>query len=106
MVITAGTRRLCVGLALLLCVGCAKDAQPPEAQLAPLLPEVRKIAFMGNTHFSSRTLQKQMATQDRPFFPPWKPGDLYNRPTVEADLRRLKKFYFDRGFLEGVCLEL
>jgi outer membrane protein assembly complex protein YaeT len=41
-----------------------------------------------------------MATKQRPLLPPWKRGELYNRPTVEADLRRLKKFYFDRGFLD------
>ena len=41
-----------------------------------------------------------MATKQRPLIPPWKRGEPYNPPTVEADLLRLKKFYFDRGFLD------
>jgi outer membrane protein assembly complex protein YaeT len=41
-----------------------------------------------------------MATKQRPLIPPWGKGESYNPPTLEADLRRLKKFYFDRGFLE------
>jgi outer membrane protein insertion porin family/translocation and assembly module TamA len=41
-----------------------------------------------------------MATKQRPLIPPWKRGEFYNPPTVEADLRRLKKFYFDHGFLD------
>ena len=57
------------------------------------------MTFTGNTHFSSRTLRKQMVTQPRPLLPPWKRGEPYNPPTVQEDLRRLKKFYFDRGFL-------
>jgi outer membrane protein insertion porin family/translocation and assembly module TamA len=41
-----------------------------------------------------------MATKQRPLLPPWKRGEPYNPPTVEEDLQRLKKFYFDRGFLD------
>jgi outer membrane protein assembly complex protein YaeT len=41
-----------------------------------------------------------MATKQRPLLPPWKRGEPYNPPTLDADLLRLKKFYFDRGFLE------
>ena len=40
-----------------------------------------------------------MATVQRPFFPPWKRGEAYNRPTLDEDLLRLRKYYFDRGFL-------
>lgn len=72
----------------------------PEAEPTPPLTEVASITFVGNRQFSSSTLRKQMATQERPLFPPWKRGEPYNAPTLEDDLQRLKKYYFDRGFLE------
>src|SRR4030095_5736149 len=58
------------------------------------------ITFKGNTHFSSSTLRKLMATQQRPLLPPWGRGEPYNPPTLDADPPRLKKHYFDHGFLE------
>jgi outer membrane protein assembly complex protein YaeT len=61
---------------------------------------VRQITFRGNTQFSSRELRKAMVTQQRPLLPPWKRGEQYNPPTLQTDLQRVKKFYFDRGFLD------
>ena len=78
-------------------------AQVPQPERAQPFPEVAHIAFTGNTHFSSSTLRKVMATKQRPLFPPWGHGESYNPPTLEADLLRLKKFYFDRGFLEATA---
>ena len=74
----------------------------PEAESLQPFPEVRQITLTGNTHFSSGTLRKLMVTQQRPLLPPWKRGDPYNPPTLDADLLRLKKFYFDHGFLECI----
>jgi outer membrane protein insertion porin family/translocation and assembly module TamA len=65
------------------------------------LPEVKRITFEGNTHFSDAQLRSVMVTKPPPILPPWKRGEPYNRPTVNADLRRVKKFYFDRGFLDA-----
>ena len=86
---------------LLLHAACA-SRQPtvPKAEDTQVFPEVRQITFQGNTHFSSGTLRKLMATQQRPLFPPWRRGEPYNPPTLDADLLRLKKHYFDHGFLE------
>jgi outer membrane protein assembly complex protein YaeT len=78
----------------------AKEPKLAEPEPAVPLPEVTRIVLQGNTTFGSRELRKVMATKQRPLFPPWKRGEPYNPPTVEADLRRLKKFYFDRGFLD------
>jgi outer membrane protein insertion porin family len=80
--------------------GTAQTPGDAATQDTPPLQEVAKITFVGNTRFSSRTLRKQMATQQRPLLPPWKRGEPYNAPTVEDDLQRIKKYYFDRGFLE------
>jgi outer membrane protein insertion porin family/translocation and assembly module TamA len=86
---------------LLICAACAaKEPKPIEPEPAVPLPEVTRIVLQGNTTFGSGALRKVMATKQRPLFPPWKRGEPYNPPTVEADLRRLKKFYFDRGFLD------
>jgi outer membrane protein assembly complex protein YaeT len=63
---------------------------------------VRQITFRGNTQFSRRELLQEMITKQRPLLPPWKRGEPYNPPTLQADLQRLKKFYFDRGFLDTV----
>lgn len=93
--------RLLLLLLISLSAACATlKAQVPEAERPEPLPEVDRITFIGNTHFSSSTLRGVMATQQRPFFPPWRRGEPYNPPTLEADLLRLQKFYFDRGFLE------
>jgi outer membrane protein insertion porin family/translocation and assembly module TamA len=66
-------------------------------------PEVKKLTFTGNKEFSSRTLRQAMATKPRPLLPPWKHGDAYNPPTLETDLLRLQKYYFDRGFLDATA---
>jgi outer membrane protein assembly complex protein YaeT len=101
---TAAHHRRVIIMALFLCVciGCSKTPQPPEPEVDLPLPEVKEIRIMGNTHFSSRSLRREMATKTAPFYLPWKKGEPYNPPTVEADLKRLQKYYFDRGYLHTV----
>jgi outer membrane protein assembly complex protein YaeT len=100
------TRALCraglVILWLLACLACARKAPqlPPGEAPAPF-PEVARITFQGNTAFGSGALRKIMATKQRPVLPPWRRGGPYNPPTLEADLLRLKKLYFDAGYLEA-----
>lgn len=60
------------------------------------LPAVAKITFRGNEHFHSIFLRAVMAT---------KHGGWYHPPTLQDDLLRLRKFYFDRGFLETTAHE-
>jgi outer membrane protein assembly complex protein YaeT len=72
----------------------------PKTEDTQVFPEVRQITFQGNTHFSSGALRKLMATKQRPLLPPWGHGEPYNPPTLDADLLRIKKHYFDNGFLE------
>jgi outer membrane protein assembly complex protein YaeT len=92
---------LLIGLVLVVCTGCAligQKAPAPEATLP--LPEVKEITFTGNTHFSSGDLLGEMATKPRPFLQFWKSGEPYNPPTLQDDLLRIRKFYFEHGFLE------
>ncbi|MDH3599443.1 MAG: hypothetical protein OEU26_07350, partial [Candidatus Tectomicrobia bacterium] len=91
-----------LALFLFACIGCSKTPQPPETEFDLPLPEVKEIRITGNTQFSSRTLRGEMATKTAPFYLPWKEGEPYNRPTVEVDLKRLQKYYFDRGYLNTV----
>ena len=78
------------------------------SQNAPLLeteppsdfPEVRGIVFVDNKTFGSAKLRKAMATQQRSLLSPWKRGSDYNPATVDDDLLRLQKYYFDRGYLD------
>ena len=94
-------RYWCLGVCLLACAACAaKEPKLVDTEPDAPLPEVTRIVLQGNTTFGSGELRKAMATKQRPLLPPWKRGEPYNPPTVEADLRRLKKFYFDRGFLD------
>ncbi len=86
---------------LLIIAGCAaRQTEVQDEDQALALPEVRKVRFEGNNQFSAGALRKALASKPRPFFPPWKRGETYNRPTLEADLKRLQKYYFDRGFLK------
>jgi len=80
--------------------GCAtQETKPPDIELESSLPEVRKISFNGNEQFSAWALRGVMSTKPRPFLQPWAKGEPYNSTTLEEDLLRLRKFYFDRGFL-------
>jgi outer membrane protein insertion porin family len=81
-------------------MGCAARQAEVQGQDQGLpLPEVRKVTFEGNNEFSAGTLRKAIASKPRPFFPPWKRGEPFNESTLEEDLQRIKKYYFDRGFL-------
>jgi len=91
---------LILGCILLNAACASRQPTVPQAEDTQVFPEVRRITFKGNIHFSSSTLRKLMATQQRPLLPPWRRGEPYNPPTLDADLLRLKKHYFDRGFLE------
>jgi outer membrane protein assembly complex protein YaeT len=88
-----------VSLVLTACAARRTEVQDANADLD--LPEVRQILFTGNHTFGARALHSAMASKQRPFFPPWKRGEAFNRPTLDADLLRLKKYYFDRGFLQA-----
>jgi outer membrane protein assembly complex protein YaeT len=92
---------LVFGCILLNAACAARQPAVPKTEDTQVFPEVRQITFQGNTHFSSGTLRKLIATQQRPLLPPWGRGEPYNPPTLDADLLRLKKHYFDHGFLES-----
>ncbi|HSF33422.1 MAG TPA: outer membrane protein assembly factor BamA [Candidatus Tectomicrobia bacterium] len=94
-------RLLAASAILPVCVSCALFRERPVESPPTLpLPEVRRIAFSGNIQFSSRALLGEMATKPRPWLQFWKRGEPYNLPTVQEDLLRIRKYYFDRGFLE------
>ena len=91
---------LVLGCILLNAACASRQPTVPKAEDTQVFPEVRQITFKGNTQFSSGTLRKLMATKQRPLLPPWGRGEPYNPPTLDADLLRIKKHYFDQGFLE------
>ncbi len=93
---------LCVVSCLFFLSSCAsRRSNVPVAQTDTTFPEVTSITFRGNNHVGARALRKAMATRARPLWPFWRPGERYNAPTIEEDVRRLQKYYFDRGFLEA-----
>jgi len=92
---------LLTGLMLLLSVSCALFRERTVETVPPVpLPEVRRVTFSGNTQFSSRTLIAEMVSKPRPRLQFWKHGEPYNPPTLQQDLLRIRKYYFDHGFLE------
>jgi outer membrane protein assembly complex protein YaeT len=95
------SRLFWASLVLPVCVSCAlMRERPVETAPTLLLPEVRRITFTGNTQFSSGTLTGEMVSKPRPWLQFWKRGEPYNPPTLQEDLLRIRKYYFDRGFLE------
>ena len=81
---------------------CASQHAPlPENEPPDAFPEVRGIVFLGNERFGGARLRKAMATQQRSLLSPWKRGSDYNPATVDDDLLRLQKYYFDRGSLDA-----
>lgn len=92
-------------LTALLCAvmlnACAsRQASLRQEPPAESLPEVRSIVLLGNETFGDARLRRVMATQQRSLLSPWKRGSDHNPAAVDADLLRLQKFYFDRGYLE------
>ena len=86
--------------AIILNACASQTASFREEALTDAFPEVRSIVFVGNEKFGDARLRKAMATQQRPLLSPWKRGSDYNPSAVEADLLRLQKYYFDRGYLD------
>ncbi|MCP4408738.1 MAG: outer membrane protein assembly factor BamA [Gammaproteobacteria bacterium] len=92
---------------LLVVSACAtRETKSPDTGPGPVLPEVRKITFVGNHQYYSWTLLKAMATKPRPLLRFWEKGDPYNPATLEDDLLRLRKHYFDRGYLDATATVL
>jgi outer membrane protein assembly complex protein YaeT len=79
--------------------GCALLEEKGPEPRGVELDTVREINFTGNEAFRASTLLKAMSTQPAPFWQFWRSGDPYNPETLEADLRRIQKYYFDRGYL-------
>ena len=95
---------LVMPIILSLFIGCATGKkQDSELEFEEDLPEVSEIRFRGNKQFSPRNLRGAMTTKLRPWYQPWKRNDLFNPATLDADLLRLRKFYFDRGFLTATA---
>lgn len=89
-------------LSLSACATFKKDDSAPDTWLD--LPEVERIRFIGNETFWSYLLRKVMATKQRPRFRPWKRGEPFDPAALDADMLRLRKYYFDRGFLSADAL--
>jgi outer membrane protein insertion porin family len=62
--------------------------------------KIRKIAFEGNKHLSSRFLRKQIETAPWRFWRFWSKRSKYRPSVLEEDLEVLRKVYRDQGFLD------
>src|ERR671918_1504642 len=94
-------RLLGVSVILPVCLSCALIRRQTVEPVPTLpLPEVKSITLTGNTQFGSGALIGAMATKPRPRLQFWKRGEPYNPPTLQEDLLRIRRYYFERGFLE------
>jgi len=69
----------------------AEEAKPAEAA-SQQLPHIVSIRFVGNEHFSSRSLKRDLETKAK------KPVDV---KVLSADVDQIVKRYEDDGFLEA-----
>ena len=76
-----------VGLTLLASVACHPNGDV----------RVAGLTFEGNSAFSDGDLSKVMATRKSGWLP-WSRKHYFDREQFEADLRRLRAFYTDRGY--------
>ena len=88
-----------IGLCLSACA--TQEQKPDESELESPFPEIRELQFTGNETFYSWSLERVMSSRPRPLLQFWKKGDPYNPSNLKDDMLRLRKFYFDRGFLSA-----
>lgn len=62
--------------------------------------QIKSIQFVGNQRYSSDRLRKLLDTDTTGFWSRLTRDDLVNGERLNADLKRLEDFYFDRGFLD------
>jgi outer membrane protein insertion porin family len=63
---------------------------------------IKKIAFIGNTAFSDKTLKGEIETSEKKFFLSWftRAGDL-NQDIVNQDAGKLQAFYHNNGYIRA-----
>lgn len=66
--------------------------------------EVIKISFEGNKAFSGRTLKQRIGTEASSLFPFGK-KKYFDKEFFNKDIKRVEKFYRDRGYLEARVLK-
>lgn len=84
-------------VSILSVIGCARFPFLRSEQPLDLF-RVEKLTLQGNTHFSASEIQTVMGTKEQPFWP-WQEVEYFNPQVLEEDLLRIRKFYFDRGYL-------
>lgn len=55
-------------------------------------PQIRSIKWEGNTHFKTKTLQKELRV---------KPSSTFNRQAFNKSFNKLKEFYVKKGYFEA-----
>lgn len=62
--------------------------------------KIKKIVFVGNKHFSSKKLLKEMKLSESGFFNFFANNDHYSEVKLNEDLETLRNFYLDRGYIQ------
>lgn len=75
-------------------VGCAHDAERPD------LPEVVELDVLGAQQIDAQDIKNKIATQQTSWLPFAKP-QYFDRNVWRTDLRRIERYYRERGFYQA-----
>lgn len=87
---------LVLGLALIATTAACRDAEGTR---------VTGLSFEGNQAFGDGDLTRVLATRDTGFLP-WSRPEIFDRQIFEADLKRLRAFYADRGYPDARVIDV
>ena len=66
---------------------------------------IREIDFVGNEHYSDRTLRNQMALSEKGMLTWLSKSDRFSPDKLSDDLQRVSEFYQDRGYLNFAVVD-
>ena len=66
---------------------------------------IREIDFVGNEHYSDRTLRNQMALSEKGMLTWLSKSDRFSPDKLSEDLQRVSDFYQDRGYLNFAVVD-
>lgn len=61
---------------------------------------IRKIAFIGNHHFSAKKLKEQLMSKEEKWFRFFSSMDTYDPERFDYDKQMLRKFYMSHGYID------
>jgi outer membrane protein insertion porin family len=61
---------------------------------------VKRVEIHGNEQLSTGVIRAEVLTEPRPWYTPWQSPAVFDPPTFEKDLERLRRLYESHGYFE------